>query len=72
MIAWSGPIRTLAPGVNIAGEVQIGEGVFAGIGAKIIPRTRVGDWAIIGAGAVVIRDVKEAAERRRRSRRGTI
>lgn len=52
----------LAPGVNITGEVHIGEGVFAGTGAKIIPRTRIGDWAIIGAGSVVIRDVQKATK----------
>ena len=47
----------LAPGVNIAGDVRLGEGVFVGIGAKIIPRISVGDWAVIGAGAAVTRDV---------------
>ena len=52
----------LAPGVNIAGDVHVGEGVFAGIGAKIIPGTSIGDWALIGAGAVVTRDVEAAAK----------
>lgn len=52
----------LAPEVNVTGEVLIGEGVFAGTGAKIIPRTRVGDWAIIGAGAVVVRNIPDAAK----------
>jgi len=54
------PHTHLAPGVNIAGDVRIGEGVFAGTGAKVIPRMRIGHWAVIGAGAVVIRDVEEA------------
>jgi sugar O-acyltransferase (sialic acid O-acetyltransferase NeuD family) len=52
----------LAPGVNVAGEVRIGEGVFAGIGTKIIPRISIGDWAIVGAGAVVTRDLDAAAK----------
>jgi sugar O-acyltransferase (sialic acid O-acetyltransferase NeuD family) len=56
-----GPHAHLAPGVNLAGEVRFGAGVFAGIGAKIIPRISVGDWALIGAGAVVIRDVAAGA-----------
>ncbi len=52
----------LAPGVNVAGDVRVGEGVFAGIGAKIIPGISFGDWALIGAGAVVTRDVEVAAK----------
>ena len=52
----------LAPGVNVAGDVRVGEGVFAGIGAKVIPRVSVGDWAVIGAGAAVTRDVAAAAK----------
>jgi sugar O-acyltransferase (sialic acid O-acetyltransferase NeuD family) len=51
----------LAPGVNIAGDVQIGEGAFAGIGAKMIPGITVGDWAFLGAGAVATCDVAAGA-----------
>jgi sugar O-acyltransferase (sialic acid O-acetyltransferase NeuD family) len=51
----------LAPGVNVAGDVRIGEGAFAGIGTKMIPRITVGDWAFLGAGAVVTRDVAAGA-----------
>jgi sugar O-acyltransferase (sialic acid O-acetyltransferase NeuD family) len=47
----------LAPAVNLAGDVRIGEGVFTGIGAKVTPGVSIGKWATIGAGAVVIRDV---------------
>ncbi len=52
----------LAPGVNAAGEVRIGEGAFVGIGARVIPRMSIGDWAIVGAGAVVTSNVKAAAK----------
>jgi sugar O-acyltransferase (sialic acid O-acetyltransferase NeuD family) len=51
----------LAPGVNVAGDVRIGEGAFAGIGTKMIPGVTVGDWAFLGAGTVVTRDVAASA-----------
>ena len=35
-----GPHCHLAPAVNLAGEVRLGEGVLAGIGAKIAPECR--------------------------------
>ena len=41
-----------------AGPVEIGRNVFIGYGALILPRVRVGDGAIIGAGSVVTRDVE--------------
>jgi len=48
---------TVAPGVHIAGGVSIGEGVELGIGCSVIPRINIGDWATVGAGAVVTSDV---------------
>lgn len=41
------------PSVNISGEVIVGEGVYVGTGAKIINQLEIGDYAIVGAGAVV-------------------
>lgn len=41
------------PSVNISGEVVIGRGVYCGTGAKIINQLQVGEYTIIGAGAVV-------------------
>lgn len=35
------------------GEVILGENVFLGFGAKILPNIRLGDWTIVGAGSVV-------------------
>ncbi len=41
------------PSVNISGEVVVGEGVYVGTGAKIINQLEIGEYTIIGAGAVV-------------------
>lgn len=46
-----------SPGAHLARRVQLGEGVFVGIGATIIPDIEVGAGSIIGAGAAVVRDV---------------
>lgn len=45
------------PGSNISGGVTIGAGVLVGTGAQILQYCRVGDWATVGAGSVVIEDV---------------
>lgn len=47
----------LAPGTHLAGSCSVEEGGFVGIGAVIVPGLRVGAWAVVGAGAVVTRDV---------------
>ena len=47
----------VAHAASLAGEVDIGDGTFVGTNATILPRLRVGSWATVGAGAVVIRDV---------------
>jgi sugar O-acyltransferase (sialic acid O-acetyltransferase NeuD family) len=47
----------IAPGVHLGGEVQISEGGFVGIGAIVMPQRRVGSWSVVGAGAVVHRDI---------------
>lgn len=47
----------VAPGVHLAGEVRLHEGVLMGIGSCAIPGTRVGAWSIIGAGAAAVRDI---------------
>jgi sugar O-acyltransferase (sialic acid O-acetyltransferase NeuD family) len=43
----------LAPGVVTAAEVRVGEGAFLALGAKILPRISIGEWSVVGAGAVV-------------------
>ena len=47
------------PGVNVSGEVILNEGVYVGTGSKIINQVAVGDYAIIGAGAVVSKSLPE-------------
>lgn len=43
---------------NISGGVQVGKGVLVGTGAQILQYLRVGDYATIGAGAVVSKNVE--------------
>jgi sugar O-acyltransferase (sialic acid O-acetyltransferase NeuD family) len=51
----------IAPGCNLAGTVTTGAGVFLGLGSKVIPGVKVGQWSVAGAGAVLIKDVPEDA-----------
>jgi len=45
------------PSVNISGEVAIEEGVYVGTGAKIINQLEIGEYSIVGAGAVVAKSL---------------
>jgi sugar O-acyltransferase (sialic acid O-acetyltransferase NeuD family) len=47
----------IAPGVRLAGDVWLDEGVFMGVGSCAIPGARVGRWATIGAGGVVLNSI---------------
>ena len=47
----------VAPGGHLGGDVHLGEGVMIGIGAAVIPGRFVGEWAVVGAGAAVVKDV---------------
>lgn len=47
----------IAPGVHMGGEVTIEELAFIGIGASVLPGVRVGRGAVVGGGAMVVRDV---------------
>jgi sugar O-acyltransferase (sialic acid O-acetyltransferase NeuD family) len=49
------------PGATVAGAVHIGNFVTIGSNATILPRVSIADGAVIGAGAVVTRDVGENA-----------
>ena len=48
---------TLAPAVSLAGAVRVHEGADLGVRAACLPGVVVGAWSIVGAGAVVTRDV---------------
>jgi acetyltransferase-like isoleucine patch superfamily enzyme len=47
----------LNPTVNISGGVELGSAVLVGTGAQILQYVKIGDGAVIGAGAVVNKDV---------------
>jgi len=47
----------ISPGCHLAGTVICRADAFIGTGASIIPRTKIGARAVIGAGAAVISDV---------------
>ena len=50
---------SIMPSVSINGENHIGKGVYIGTGATFIQQVSVGEWAIIGAGAVVIDNIPD-------------
>lgn len=49
----------VGPGATLAGAVTVLEGAFICTGASLIPFRKVGKWSTVGAGAVVIRDVRD-------------
>ncbi|MGK2741211.1 acetyltransferase [Tepidicaulis sp. LMO-SS28] len=53
-----GDFSHIGPTGCLGGGAAVQEGAFVGLGAKIIPLITVGAWAIVGAGAAVIRDVE--------------
>jgi acetyltransferase-like isoleucine patch superfamily enzyme len=54
-----GDYAHIVPGAHLGGDVTVGEGAFVCIGASVAPQRKVGAWATVGAGAVVIRDVPD-------------
>lgn len=47
----------IAPGAHLAGRVKVEDDAFVGIGANVIQCLTIGAGSIVGAGAVVTRDV---------------
>jgi UDP-perosamine 4-acetyltransferase len=47
----------ISPGAGIGAGAVIGDSVHVGTGAKIVPGVHIGSGCVIGAGAVVLRDV---------------
>jgi sugar O-acyltransferase (sialic acid O-acetyltransferase NeuD family) len=47
----------LSPGVCLAGASRVNDGAFIGTNASILPEVEIGADSIVGAGAVVIKDV---------------
>lgn len=48
---------TLYPSVNVSGNTTIGHAVELGTGTQVIQGKTVGDYSIVGAGAVVTKDI---------------
>ena len=53
-----GDFVTLYPSVNISGAVQIGTATELGTGSQVIQGVCIGDNTVIGAGAVVVKNVE--------------
>ena len=53
-----GDFVSIGPSAALAGGVEVEDGVEFGVGARVMPRCRIGHLAFVGAGAVVIRDVE--------------
>lgn len=51
----------VAPGVHLGGNVHVGGGVLLSIGTVVIPARSIGDWAVVGVGSVVTRDIPSYA-----------
>ena len=49
---------TLTPHCDVNGHVHLGRGVYMGTRAAVLPGLKVGDFAVLGAGTMVIRDVE--------------
>ena len=47
----------IAPRCALAGNVQVGDGAFLGIGTVVIPEMTIGAHAVIGAGGVVVKPI---------------
>lgn len=47
----------ISPGAHLAGNVTVGEGTHIGVGVSVIPGCKIGEWSVIGAGAVVVEDI---------------
>ena len=54
-----GNFCTLSAHVDLTGSVEVGERVFFGTGAKVLPKAKIGSGAKIGAGAIIMRSVPE-------------
>ncbi len=54
-----GDFCSLMPRVNLAGHADISKGVYLGTNATVLQNIKVGKNSIVGAGAVVIKDIPD-------------
>ena len=52
-----GDFVTVSPGVSLCGKVTVREGCDLGTGCRIIQEVKVGEWSVLGAGTVAVRDI---------------
>lgn len=52
-----GDCVTIGPGANVAGKCNIADGVYIAMSAVVIDRITIGKNSVVGAGAVVTKDV---------------
>lgn len=52
-----GDFTHIAPQSSLGGGVKVGKGVLIGAGAILLPAVSVADYAVVGAGAIVTKDV---------------
>lgn len=53
-----GKFSTLSGHVDITGQATVGDEVFFGTGAKVVPKIKIGSRSKIGAGCTVMRSVR--------------
>jgi len=52
-----GDYVSVMPGAAVSGDTHLDEGCLIGTNAAVIEKRRVGAWATVGAGAVVVSDI---------------
>ncbi len=52
----------ICPGVNLAGNVQIGKRVWVGIGSSVIQNIKIGDDVYIGGGSLVTKSIPDSTK----------
>lgn len=52
-------LRRMYPNVSLYGRINVGNNVFIGARALIMPNVNIGNNCIIGAGSIVTKDVKD-------------
>lgn len=60
--AMVGDFTTMDSGVRLCGGVRIGAGCRLHTNAVVAPGITVGDWALVGAGSLVLQDVPPGAK----------
>lgn len=60
ILSHDGSLRLTNPGADRSGVVVIGNNVFLGVNSIVLSNVTIGDNSVIGAGAVVTRDVPPA------------